>query len=197
MPPALRTANITPLDNPTILCDTAKVITIIVAADKNRAIGMENKIPWHIKSDLVRLSKMTRSHTIILGRKSYDSMVWYYDQRGTRMPGACYIVVTRNPAYSPAHQNARVAYSMPDALKLARSLGDDQILVIGGGAIFKEALPFADYVSYTEVHTELHGNIDAYFPPLPMAEWHEASRTHHDQDERDQYATDTIIYERS
>jgi dihydrofolate reductase len=173
------------------------VIAIVVAADTQGAIGVKNKIPWRIKSDLIRLSKLTRDHTVILGRKSYDSMVWYYNKSGNRMPGACYIVVTHDPHYKPARENARIAHSVPSAIDLARTLGDDTILVIGGGSIFKEALPFADRIYLTEVQTTIEGDIDAYFPKPSPTEWHEVSREHFNKDERDEYDTELIILEKS
>jgi dihydrofolate reductase len=70
------------------------MIAIVVATDKNRVIGEGNKIPWHIRSDFIRLANLTRGRTVILGRRTYDSMVWYYNRSGRRMPGSCYIIVT-------------------------------------------------------------------------------------------------------
>lgn len=173
------------------------MISIVVATDKNRAIGIENKIPWRIKSDLVRLSQLTRGHTVILGRKSYDSMVWYYNRSGKQMPGSCYIVVTRNADYKPAHSNARTVHSMPEAFALAKKLGDEAIFVIGGGSIFAAALPSTQRIYLTEVSTELSGNIDAYFPALNMAEWHQISQEHFAKSDTDQYDTTLTVLERT
>jgi dihydrofolate reductase len=171
------------------------VIAIVVAADKNGAIGAYNQIPWHIKSDLVRLANLTRQHTVIVGRKSFDSMINYYKDR--TMPGAHYIVVTRNAGYKPASTKASTALSMPEAIKKAKSLGDDQIMIIGGGAIFNESMPYVERIYYTEVQTKLQGDVDAYFPKPPAAKWRAVAQEHHDQDDRDQYATDTTIFERA
>jgi len=173
------------------------MISIVVAADKNRAIGIENKIPWHIKSDLIRLGNLTRGHTVILGRKSYDSMVWYYTKFNKKMPGACYIVVTRNQHYTPALPNTKVVHSLQSALALAKSLGDEQILVIGGGSIFAAALPYTDRMYYTEVQTTLAGDIDAYFPSINPNEWRVVSREYVQKDERDDYDTEVTIFERA
>lgn len=173
------------------------MISIVVAADKNGAIGAYNRIPWHIKSDLVRLAKLTRQHTVIVGRKTFDSMAKYYNDRGTTMPGAHYIVVTHNEDYQPASNKASTALSMPEAIDKAKELGDEQIVVIGGGAIFKEAMPYVDRIYYTEVHTEIPGDVDAFFPKPPANEWRQVSHERHDPDDHDQYATDTTIFERA
>jgi len=179
------------------LWHTAKVIAIVVAADKNGAIGVANRIPWHIKSDLIRLANLSRGHTVIVGRKSFDSMAKYYNDRGTTMPGAHYIVVTRNEDYQPDSPKASTALSMPEAIDKAKGLGDEHIVVIGGGAIFKESMPYVDRIYYTEVQTEIQDGADAYFPKPPAGEWREVSHEHHNQDDRDQYATDTTIFERA
>nr|AIA17449.1 Dihydrofolate reductase [uncultured bacterium] len=171
------------------------MIAIVVAMDKNRAIGAENKIPWRIKSDLIRLSRLTRGNVVILGRKSFDSMVWYYDKSGKRMPGAQYIVVTRNSAYKPARDNAQVAHSVQGAIALAQSLGST-ICVIGGGSIFDATLPYADVIYLTEVQTSIKDEVDAYFPELDPTEWREVSREHHRKNEQDQYDTEEIVLER-
>ena len=95
-------------------------VSIIVAMDEKRGIGKENKIPWHIKEDLVHLKSLTLGHVVILGRKSYESMVFYYNRSGNPMPGKLYLVVTRDKNYKPARENAMVAHSLEKALSLAR-----------------------------------------------------------------------------
>ncbi|HVI69243.1 MAG TPA: dihydrofolate reductase [Magnetospirillaceae bacterium] len=169
------------------------MIAIVVATDKQRVIGNENKIPWRIRSDLVRLSNLTRGHCVVLGRVSYESMVWYYDKSGRDMPGGTYIVVTRDRSYKPARKNAATAHSVPEALTVAQKMGND-VYVIGGSSIFEEALPFVDRIYLTEVQTEVAG--DSYFPPLIKSEWHETSHEHFQKDDRDEYDTDFIVLER-
>lgn len=170
------------------------MISIVVATDKNRVIGRENRIPWRIRDDLVMLKKLTKDHTVILGRVTYDSMVQYYDKSGRPMPGKTYIVVTRNPGYKPARDNACTASSIEDAIQQAGKLGDDQILVIGGGGIFRDILPFTDRIYLTEVQAEVEG--DSYFPELDKSEWREVSREHHAKDDRNEYDYDVAILER-
>lgn len=175
-------------------CDTLPgMIAIVVATDKQRVVGSENKIPWRIRSDLVRLKDLTLGQTVILGRVSYDSMVGYYNKSGREMPGKLYIVVTRDRNYKPARSNARTAHSIPEAFTLANGIGGD-VYVIGGSTIFKEALAFVDRIYLTEVQTKVDG--DSYFPKLVAGQWREISREHHNKDDRDEYDTDFIVLER-
>ena len=129
---------------------------------RNRVIGKENKIPWRLKEDLVRLKNLTKDQVIILGRKTYDSMASYYDQSGRPMPGELYIVVTRNKEYRPARDNAAVAYSLEEALNLAEQQGKNKIFVIGGQQVFEQTLPLAKKLYLTIVDKDFEG--DVFFP---------------------------------
>lgn len=170
------------------------MISIVVATDKNLVIGNENKIPWRLKSDLVRLRNLTKSHTVILGRKTYDSMAWYYEKSGRQMPGSMYLVVTRNPDYKPAQANAKVVLSIDEALAAAKELGDEDVYVIGGRAIFEEMMPFTSRIYWTKVDTEGEG--DAYFPEINMNDWRKASTEHFAKDEKNDFDYDLVILER-
>ena len=157
--------------------------------DEKRGIGKDNKIPWHIKEDLIRLKGLTKDHTVILGRKTYDSMVWYYNRSGNPMPGKLYVVITRDEGYKPARENAMAAHSFEEALKIAgdqdiypsvsavipdsdrgssnldsRFHGNDneEIFIIGGGQIFQQALPLADKLYLTIVKGDY--DCDTFFP---------------------------------
>jgi dihydrofolate reductase len=171
------------------------MISIVVATDKNGVIGRENKIPWRISKDRVILKKLTKDNTVILGRVTYESMVWYYDRSGRPMPGKTYIVVTRSEDYKPAREDARVAHSIAQAIELANSLGDKEILAIGGSGIFNEILPFTDRIYLSEIQAEVEG--DSYFPKLDKKDWNETSRTHYEKDEKNEYDFDLIVLERS
>jgi dihydrofolate reductase len=171
------------------------MISIIVAADNNLAIGAKNRIPWRLRDDLVMLKRLTEGHTVILGRKSYDSMVGYYDKSSRPMPGKTYIIVTRNVEYKPTRDNARVVHSIDDAIALGKELGDEQVFSIGGGDIFSATLPYADRVYFTKVDTVID-EPDAFFPPLDMNKWREVSREHHKKDDRNEFDHDFVVYER-
>ncbi len=144
-------------------------ISIIVAMDEKRGIGKDNKIPWHIREDLIKLKTLTKDHVVILGRKTYDSMVWYYNKSGKQMPGKLYIVVTRRSLLREGDSlrtNVTVANSLEEALSFARGrlakLEEKEIFIIGGGQIYQQALSFADKLYLTIVEGDY--NCDTFFP---------------------------------
>jgi dihydrofolate reductase len=153
-------------------------ISIIAAMDEKRGIGKNNKIPWHIKDDLVKLKNLTKDHVVILGRKTYESMVWYYDKSGRPMPGKVYLVVTRDKDYKPDRDNAAVVHSLEEAFKESRKYyvlsskyeakdkkiqnTEHEVFVIGGGQIFQEVLPLANKLYLTIVIGDFH--CDTFFP---------------------------------
>src|SRR3990167_6480881 len=121
-------------------------VSIIAAMDEKRGIGKENRIPWHLKEDLIHLKSLTKDNLVILGRKSYDSMLSYYNKSGNPMPGRLYIVVTHDKEYKLGRENAAVANSLEEAISLAKSdsAKPEDVFVIGGAQIFEQALPIAD-----------------------------------------------------
>jgi dihydrofolate reductase len=161
-------------------------ISIIAAIDDKRGIGKNNKIPWHLKDDLIKLKRLTKDHVVVLGRKTYDSMVWYYNKSGKQMPGKLYIVITHDKGYKPTRENAAVTYSLEEAISFARShlaklssvipnlIGnldsrfrgkdykESEIFIIGGAQIFQQALPLADKLYLTIVEGDF--NCDTFFP---------------------------------
>jgi dihydrofolate reductase len=169
------------------------MIAIIAAHDKNRVIGKEDRVPWRLAKDRVLLKELTLGNTVILGRKSYDSMAWYYDHSGRPMPGKTYIVVTHNPDYQATRPNAQIALSPQDALLQAKKLSGDAY-VIGGEHIFSAFLPLADRLYLTIVDANVPG--DAYFPKIDPSEWHEISHVHIPADGKNEYASDQITLER-
>jgi dihydrofolate reductase len=132
-------------------------VSIIAAMDRKRGIGKENRIPWHIKEDLVHLKSLTSGNVVILGRKSYDSMIFYYNRTGNPMPGKLYIVVTHDKNYKPARENAMIVHSLGEALSFARSdlAKLDEVFVIGGAQIFQQAISIADKLYLTIVEARL------------------------------------------
>jgi dihydrofolate reductase len=157
-------------------------LSLIVAMARNRVIGRDGKLPWRLPADLQRFKALTLGHHIIMGRRTWESI-------GRPLPGRVSIVVTRNPAYSAA--GATVVNSLADALMLA---GDDsEAFVIGGGEMYREALPLADRIYLTELQADFPG--DALFPPLAPGAWR-AARSEHHPAQQDQPAWDFVVYER-
>ncbi len=128
----------------------------------NRVIGADNKLPWHLPSDLKRFKVLTMGHHIIMGRKTFESI-------GRLLPGRTTVIVTSNPGF--LFEGALVANSLEKAIALSGS--DDEIFVIGGEQIFREAIKIADRILLTEIDSEFEG--DVYFPPISPAEWTETA----------------------
>jgi dihydrofolate reductase len=169
------------------------MISLVVATDKSGLIGRENKIPWRLRDDLINLSNLTRGHAVIIGRKTFDSLLWYYDKSGNPLPGKMYIVVSRNQEYMPVRDNAMVVHSIGDALRVARDF-DEHVFILGGASVYGEMLPFADRIYLTEVKTHAEG--DAHFT-FDRDAWREVSREPHPQDERNEYAFDLVVLDKA
>lgn len=150
-------------------------IAIVVAMDRNRVIGREGGLPWHLPGDLQRFKRLTMGRPIIMGRRTHASI-------GRPLPGRDNIVVTGNPAYLAP--GCRIAHSLEEALGLAEDA--PMACVIGGAALFGEALPLASRIYLTEVHADAHG--DVRFPHFDRARWCEVAREFHPADERNAHA---------
>lgn len=157
-------------------------LSLIVAMARNRVIGRDGKLPWHLSADLKRFRALTWGHHIIMGRKTWESI-------DRPLPGRVSVVVTRNKAY-PA-TGATVVSSLAEALVLAHE--DSEAFVIGGGEMYREALPLVDRIYLTELLADYPG--DAWFPPLAPGEWLAGQREHH-AGEGDQPGWDFVVYER-
>ena len=133
-------------------------ISIIVAHAANRVIGFDGNLPWRISDDLKRFRAITMGHTVIMGRKTYESI-------GHALPGRQNIVMTRKKKYA-AKKNIELAGSLNTAIK--KSVRSD-VFIIGGGEIYKQALPIADRLFITLIDDEFKG--DAYFPEISDGNW--------------------------
>jgi dihydrofolate reductase len=138
-------------------------IALIVAAARNGVIGANGRLPWRLPEDLRRFRALTTGHTIIMGRKTWESLPH-------ALPGRQNIVVTRQVDYRA--EGAELASSLDAAL--AAVAMPKPAYCIGGGELFHQALPRSDIVYLTEIDRGFEG--DAYFPPLDPAQWHETSR---------------------
>ena len=136
-------------------------ISIIVAIDEKRGIGKADRIPWHIRQDLIRLKNLTKDKVVILGRKSYESMAGYYDRSGRPMPARLYLVITRDQDYKPVRENAKSAHSIEDAIK---GLQEEEVFIIGGAQIFQQAIDkgAVDRLYLTKVEGDF--GCDTFFP---------------------------------
>ena len=161
----------------------ASRISIIVAMAKNRVIGANGAIPWHLPEELKRFKNLTMGHHILMGRKTWESI-------GRLLPGRETVIVTRQPTYKVP--GATIAHSLRDAI--ASSSGDEEIFVIGGAELFREALPLADRMYLTTVDIEVPG--DTYMPEFDARRWREVSTEPVAADTRNPHAFKLTTYER-
>ena len=136
-------------------------IVIIAAVAKNRVIGKDNKLLWNIPEDMAHFKALTAGHTVIMGRKTWESL----PQRFRPLPGRSNIIITRQPDY-PA-PGAEVADSLENALKLASTAAI--VFIIGGEQIYRQAMAVADRLEVTEVDLEPEG--DTWFPEIAAVDW--------------------------
>ncbi|MES2900812.1 MAG: dihydrofolate reductase [Pseudomonadota bacterium] len=137
-------------------------LTIVVAIDAQRGIGIDNKLPWHLPEDLAHFKRLTSGHPIIMGRKTFDSI-------GRPLPKRRNIVITRNSAWQ--HDGVEAVASLEAALAL---VGEETAFIIGGAQIFVDSMRLADRMVVTEIaHTF---KCDTFFPPLDAGAWRETAR---------------------
>ncbi len=141
-------------------------LSLIVAFAKNRVIGHNNTLPWHLPEDLKRFRALTMGHHIIMGRKTYESL-------GRLLPGRTTIIITRNKDFKV--EGALIAHSLKTALVLAS--GDAEPFIIGGAELYKEGLKLATKLYVTEVHGEFVG--DAFFSEIDLSHWNLSEKKHH------------------
>lgn len=154
------------------------MINIIVAASLNNVIGKDNKLLWRQSADLKRFKELTTGKTVVMGRKTYDSI-------GKPLPNRRNIVITRQSIQIPG---CEMVNSLEDAIKL-----DNEIFIIGGGEIYQKSIILADKIFFTLIQTEVEG--DTYFPVLGD-EWKIESKEDFLKDEKNQFDYQFINYVR-
>ncbi|KIF80919.1 dihydrofolate reductase [Noviherbaspirillum autotrophicum] len=145
------------------------LLTIVVATDANRGIGINNTLPWRLPEDLAHFKRTTLGHPVIMGRKTFESI-------GRPLPNRRNIVVTRNPQWR--HEGVEAATSLDAAIGL---VGDLPACIIGGAQIYAEALPHTDRLIVTEIGKSF--DCDAFFPSIDARQWKEVARERHHSDQ--------------
>ena len=159
------------------------MISLIAAMDRNRVIGVGNRLPWRLPADLQRFKALTWGHRVVMGRKTFESI-------GRPLPGRTNVVVTRDTAYHAL--GCTVLRSVDDALA---GSGDEEVFVIGGAEIYAQTIDRADRLYVTAVDTQVpHG--DAYFPEIDPRRWKLAEETSFLPDERHAYGYSYRTYVR-
>lgn len=153
-------------------------ISIIVAASENNIIGNKGKLPWNLPDDMKHFQTLTEGKTVIMGRKTFESI----PERHRPLPGRHNIVITRQKDLKLP--GCDTVGSLQEAIK--KSQNSEEVFVIGGGEIYREALPLAKRIYLTRVHATVDG--DAFFPEIPLQEWERIREERHEIDQRHRYA---------
>lgn len=160
------------------------MISIIVAINRNNGIGYKNELLYWLPNDLKRFKSLTTGHTIIMGRKTFESL-----PKGA-LPNRRNIVLSSRDVTFPG---AECFHSLQDALDACK--GEEEIFIIGGASLYKEAMAVADCLYITEIE-DAEKEADAFFPEISKEEWHEKSRECHPTDEKHLYSYCFCDYER-
>ena len=129
------------------------ILSAIAAYSKNRAIGVENQLPWHLPADMRYFMRTTKGHHVLMGRKTFESM-------GVPLKNRTNIVVTSNPFY--VGSGLVVVHSIKEGIEFARERGEEELFIIGGAEIYKQSLPLLDKLYITEIDLIVPGG-DAFF----------------------------------
>lgn len=151
-----------------------KKLSIVVALSKNKAIGKDNQLLWHLPTDLKHFKNITSGGTVVMGRKTYDSI-------GKALPNRKNIVISRQQ--NLILDDAVVVASLNEALA---QTNDNEVFIIGGADIFKLALPLCSTIYLTTVHEEF--DADTFFPELIPEEWIESEKEEHQADDKNKFA---------
>ena len=158
-------------------------LSIIVAMDDNQLIGKNNALPWHLPADLGYFKKTTLGKTVLMGRKTYESI-------GFPLPNRRNVIVSRNADFEA--QGCEVVASIDAALELAKE--DDEVMVMGGASFYEQMLPDVDRLYITQIEGSYAG--DAYFPNFNRNEFVESFRESHQPDEKNQHTYHFTILDR-
>ena len=158
-------------------------ISLIVAMARNRVIGLNGQMPWHLSADLRYFKKMTLGSPLLMGRKTFEAI-------GRPLPGRENLIISRNSNFQP--HGCQVFPDIQTALQVVESF--PELFVIGGATLYEALLPLADAVYLTQIHKDFAG--DTYFPSFDLADWREISRQDVTNDEQVDYAYSFLTLER-
>ena len=161
-------------------------ISLIVAASENNVIGRDNDLPWKLPDDMKHFVKTTKGHCILMGRKNLESF-------GRLLPNRTNILLTRDREYK--FEGAEIFYELEQAIAFAKKSGEEELMVIGGGEIYRQCMPFADRVYLTRVHAEVEG--DVYFPELDSSFWEVTTEEFHEKDEKHNFSFSFQTFDRA
>ncbi|EWH21959.1 dihydrofolate reductase [Bacillus haynesii] len=160
------------------------MISLIAAMDRNRLIGKDNDLPWHLPQDLKYFKEVTKGHAVIMGRKTFESI-------GRPLPHRENIIITSNKELDIP--NCQVMHSAEEAVRFAKNR-NEECFVIGGSTLYTDILPFADKLYVTKIDETFEG--DRYFPEFNEAEWEIVSRRKGLKDDKNPYDYEFLVYQR-
>jgi dihydrofolate reductase len=164
------------------------IISLIVAASTNNAIGKENKLLWHLPNDMKFFKNTTWGMPVVMGRKTYEALA------GEPLPGRFNFVITRQKDWKPGRDKVTVNSGLQQALEAAKDTDCKEAFVIGGGEIYKEAMAIGDRIYMTRVHAVLDG--DTFFPAIDEKVWQLTDNRDFPADEKHAYAYSFQVWER-
>lgn len=161
------------------------MLSIIVAKAKNNIIGKDNKMIWHLPEDLKHFKELTTGHTIIMGRKTFESL-------GKPLPNRKHIIFSQNPDFKVDDENVEVVHSLLQIQDLIE--GKEEAFVIGGAMIYNFLMPYVKKMYVTEIEKDFDG--DTFFPRIDSSIWKETSREKGITDEKNDLDYYFVTYER-
>lgn len=160
-------------------------ISLIAAAAENNVIGKDNDLPWKLPDDMKFFKEITTGHHILMGRKNLESF-------GRLLPNRINLILTRDEEYE--FKGAHIFHDLDKAIAFAKENDEDELMIIGGGEIYRQSMAKADTIYLTRVHSEIEG--DVYFPKIDAASWKMTEEYFHPSDEKHEYAFTFQTYER-
>lgn len=161
------------------------MLSIIVAKARNNIIGKDNQLIWHLPEDLKRFKQLTTGHTIIMGRKTFESL-------GKVLPERKHIVFSQNPDFKIHDENVQVVHSMLEIQEYIEN--EEENFVIGGAMIYNLLMPYVTKMYVTEIAQDFEG--DAFFPRIDTNIWREISREKGIKDEKNPLDYEYAVYEK-
>jgi dihydrofolate reductase len=161
---------------------TKALLSLIWAMDKNRLIGNNNELPWHLPADLAFFKRTTMGKPIIMGRKTFESI-------GRPLPGRQNIIITRDKSFTA--KGCDIANSVDQAMSLVAKEAEEAML-IGGASLYLQTIEQADILYLTQIHHTFSG--DTWFPEIDMTQWSESYRESFDVDEKNPFSYSFVKY---
>lgn len=161
------------------------MLSIVVAKAKNNIIGKDNKLVWNLPEDLKHFKELTTGHTIIMGRKTFESL-------GRVLPNRKHVVFSQNPDFKVNDENVEVIHSLLQIQELIE--GEEEAFVIGGAMIYNFLMPYVKKMYVTQINQDFEG--DSFFPKVKEEEWQEVERTQGIEDENNNLDYEFITYVR-